>query len=286
LALKFDLRTEALLVVAGLEYLMRRHLGWAFVSVISLGGFGGAMAADMAVKAPPPAVAVGYNWTGCYIGGDVGGGSAHQKASEYTIPAGFDAGPTAVSGTTTSVMGGVYAGCNYQFASRWVAGVEGDWSASSFSSTLLAPNTFANGVPTGSGGVTYSQSLKWIASARARLGYAVAPTVLLFVTGGGAWTNSALSGVHAYNNGCPNCSVTGNFSSTGWVAGGGIDWAPWSNNWIVRAEGLYYDLYGSAVGFQQGTTTPATTSWTNRTTIVEGRVGISYKFGGPIVAKY
>ena len=56
---------------------MRRRLGWALASVISIGfsGLGGAMAADMAVKARPvaPPVMI-YNWSGCYIGGNIGGG--------------------------------------------------------------------------------------------------------------------------------------------------------------------------------------------------------------------
>jgi len=50
--------------------------------------------------------------------------------------------------------------------------------------------------------------------------------------------------------------VTGSFNhtATGWVAGGGVEWAPWNNNWIVRAEGLYYSFDGvSAFGTQQGT---------------------------------
>jgi outer membrane immunogenic protein len=38
-----------------------------------------AFAADMAVKAPPPAPAPVYNWTGWYVGGNVGysWGNAH-----------------------------------------------------------------------------------------------------------------------------------------------------------------------------------------------------------------
>src|SRR5260370_2585564 len=56
---------------------MKLHLGWAIASVVSLSiaGLGAASAADLAArpvyKAPPPVVA--YNWTGCYIGGYVGG---------------------------------------------------------------------------------------------------------------------------------------------------------------------------------------------------------------------
>jgi outer membrane immunogenic protein len=179
-------------------------------------------------------------------------------------------------------MGGVYVGCNYQFASNWVFGVEGDWSATALSSTANAPNNFLNGLPVGSGGVVYTQRLNWLASIRGRVGYAVVPNVLLYVTGGRAWGNSDYSGIDAYAGGCPNCSVTGSFSKTsnGWVVGGGVEWAPWSNNWLFRAEGLYYSVNGaSAFGVQQGTTTPATTAWNwGRNEILEGRVGVAYKF--------
>src|SRR5207247_623483 len=139
----------------------------------------------------------------------------------------------------TNVIGGVYAGCNYQFAGGFVIGAEGDWSATALSNSAFAVNTFANGLPVGGGGVTYNESVKWLASIRGRLGYAVSPSLLLFVTGGAAWANSDYSGVHAYLGGCPNCSVTGGFNTTrsGWVVGGGLDWA-WTNNWIVRAEAL------------------------------------------------
>ena len=264
----------------------------AAVIVSAIVGIGAASAADLSARTyakAPVAAAPVYNWTGCYLGADVGVGGQRQTASDISDPD-FNAAPTAVSLNTTNVMGGPYAGCNYQFGSNWVIGVEGDWSATALSSTANAPNLFQNGLPVGSGGVVYTQRLNWLASIRGRLGYAVAPNVLLYVTGGAAWSNSDYSGVDAYDGGCPNCSVTGSFNKTsnGWVAGGGVEWAPWNNNWIVRAEGLYYSLDGaSALGFQQGTTTPATTSWTwNRNEIIEGRVGVGYKFGGPILAKY
>jgi outer membrane immunogenic protein len=53
---------------------MNRNLGWALASIISIGSFGNAIAADMAVKAPPPPlVEPGFNWTGFYVGLNVGG---------------------------------------------------------------------------------------------------------------------------------------------------------------------------------------------------------------------
>ena len=43
---------------------MRRHLGWALASVISLGLSGGAMAADMPLKAAPAPIPEIFSWTG------------------------------------------------------------------------------------------------------------------------------------------------------------------------------------------------------------------------------
>jgi opacity protein-like surface antigen len=55
------------------EGYMRNYFSWTIASVISLAGIGAASAADMAVKARPVPVVLPYNWTGCYIGGNVGG---------------------------------------------------------------------------------------------------------------------------------------------------------------------------------------------------------------------
>jgi opacity protein-like surface antigen len=43
-----------------------------------------ALAADIAVKAPPPAPAPVYNWTGFYVGGNVGASFGHAK-TDYNI---------------------------------------------------------------------------------------------------------------------------------------------------------------------------------------------------------
>jgi opacity protein-like surface antigen len=56
---------------------MRRHLKLAFAAgvLLALGATGSASAADMAVKARPVVAPITATpWTGCYIGGNVGGG--------------------------------------------------------------------------------------------------------------------------------------------------------------------------------------------------------------------
>ena len=65
--------------ILGLEdFFMKRHLGWAIASVILVGGVGGALAADMPVKAPPPPPPP-PSWSGFYLGADVGGGGTLER---------------------------------------------------------------------------------------------------------------------------------------------------------------------------------------------------------------
>src|SRR5262245_20609416 len=82
------------------------------------------LAADLparVVKAPPPVIAVAYNWSGCYIGAAGGwawGRSTHDLAGNAT-----DTGPFNVNG---GIAGGTL-GCNIQ-TSQFVFGIEGDGS--------------------------------------------------------------------------------------------------------------------------------------------------------------
>src|SRR5258707_12239822 len=57
---------------------MRRQMKLAFAAgiLLGVGATGVASAADLAVKARPVVAPVMYNWTGCYVGGNVGGGWA------------------------------------------------------------------------------------------------------------------------------------------------------------------------------------------------------------------
>ena len=57
-----------------------------FVAIVALMGTP-ALAADMAVKAPPPPVAAPtYSWTGFYIGGDIGGLQTSNTATWNPLP--------------------------------------------------------------------------------------------------------------------------------------------------------------------------------------------------------
>src|SRR5258708_23449788 len=86
-----------------------------------------AMAADLSrpvYKAPPPPPPVYFSWTGCYVGGSVGGLWVHREFTDRLVGDPFF-GQT-FSSTNTSGIGGLQVGCNYQFAGGWVVGIQGD----------------------------------------------------------------------------------------------------------------------------------------------------------------
>ena len=130
----------------------------------------------------------------------------------------------------------------------WVWGLEADatWLNLSETSTFVAAPT---GAPTFLPGITTTQETKtdWLATFRARAGFALAPESLLYATAGFAaghvegTTSLTPSGgsLCAINSVCS----TGSGSETlwGWTVGGGIEHAI-ASHWSAKLEYLYYDL--------------------------------------------
>ena len=115
---------------------------------------GSAVAADMApryAKAPPPAPVVVYNWTGCYIGGNIGGGWARttQERTESSASDWLFRPTNYGSSDGSDFVGGAQIGCDYQFAGNWVLGIQGmyDYARIDSSHFLTAFPTFTVGCP-------------------------------------------------------------------------------------------------------------------------------------------
>ena len=241
-----------------------------------------ASAADMPLKAPPPPPPPAYSWTGFYIGGDVGGAWTSNTATWTPLPSPAAFGSNLISGSNrdTDVIGGFYAGYNWQFAPTWVAGIEGDWSWTHANGSLNQPWTaFGTATPIPTSSVAMSSTLDWLASARGRFGYLVSPSLLAYVTGGAAWgdISYSASSIRTSNG----YSAVSAFSSTsaGWVVGGGLEWAM-TKNWLIRAEYLYYHLNSAQNVTAQSAVFPAFPSgfsW-NDTNVSTARAGLSYKF--------
>jgi outer membrane immunogenic protein len=205
-----------------------------------------AMAADMPLKAPPPRPAPVFTWTGCYLGGSIGGiwrqtdnVSVGVTDGGSGVAAGAAAGaiPTAFGVGGSSWIAGGQAGCNYQ-AANWVLGIETDFSGTSLNgSTTIATNVPGFFPLTSS----VSQDMSWIGTTRGRLGWAWG-NVLAYATGGAAYAHVSYG--YAANNiaGGGALAVAASDSATqfGWTAGGGLEWG--FGAWSVKGEYLYYDL--------------------------------------------
>jgi outer membrane immunogenic protein len=238
-------------------------------------------AAPPMYKAPPMMTAP--NWTGFYIGGDIGGAWSHSDSSWFALPsaATFGVNSTGGSNDGSGFLGGVHLGYNYQFAPAWVAGLEGDWTWTHTRGSNTQPWTaFGTTAPIGGGAATtMSSTADWLASVRGRFGYLVTPTVLAYATGGAAWGRVHDSAT-ASDPGLGYLAAT-SFGTTadGWVVGGGLEWAM-TRNWSVRGEYLYYRLYSAqtaivpAAGFAAN---PSSFSWGD-TNVNVVRAGLSYKF--------
>lgn len=262
---------------------MKKHFGWALASIVSLAAMGQAMAADLAarpyLKAPPPVVAV-YNWTGFYIGVNGGGGWGRSRYDFVNV--GTSTGNFDVSG---GLAGGT-AGYNYQ-AGQWVVGVEGDidWSGVRGTNGNRSATAVCNG-PVAAGGTGFACATEnsWIGTVRGRVGFAV-NNVLFFGTAGVAFGD-----VKARITSDPGLATFGGGTSTqvGWTAGAGIEWG-FLPNWSLKGEYRYVDL-GSFTCAQQTVVGGAGCSGVTPTSVNFreniGLVGINYRFGGPVVARY
>jgi outer membrane immunogenic protein len=244
---------------------------------------GSAFAADMApryTKAPPPAPVVVYNWTGCYIGGNLGGGWERTRQTQIAKVDGSVVGLNNNFGSSTgsAFIGGGQIGCDYQFAGNWVVGIQGMYDAGRIKSSHVIP-TF----PTFNSNV----SVKDMWTVTGRVGYLFTPQLLGYVKGGGAWTSID----YVVNGTVPvffNSENAFGVNRSGWTVGGGLEWM-FAPGWSVFGEFNYMDFGNKNVNFvaAPGTVGVADVVRT-RLEVEQFLVGVNYKFnfGGPVVAKY
>jgi outer membrane immunogenic protein len=250
-------------------------------------------------KAPPPPVVPVYSWTGFYVGGNVGYGWGNGDTSFSPLPTAagfFDLMPTTLSPKPRGVLGGAQVGYNWQ-TGVWVWGIEADIQGADINgSALQTPIIKTNGVSFGAGStLTASEKIDWFGTVRGRVGFAAAPQVLLYATGGLAYGDVRYT---ANSNFLPvgTQQYPANISDTriGWTAGGGVEWA-FAGPWSAKFEGLYYDLGnvstiangipGLPAG-RCGGTGFCQVGYSWKTTGGIARVGINYRFGEPVVARY
>ncbi|ARN82879.1 outer membrane protein [Methylocystis bryophila] len=262
-----------------------------------------AVAADLpsakapAVAPPPPPA-----WNGFYAGVNVSGGWINGVGSVSYIPysdpryglfsnpgggslANFlllPASQSSPSGNQGGALGGGQIGYNFVVASKYLVGAETDFQGGIIGGSnqgnlaTFYPSPFAP-----SGGILtplvassgYNVGLNWFGSVRGRLGYILAPTLLLYGTAGFAYGD-----VTAFN-----VSRT----RTGWTAGGGAEWSflP-DSRWTAKIEYLFTDFGSSSAN--------GNWAWgggvSQHATLNLVRVGLNYRlsWSAPpaVIAKY
>ena len=282
----------------------KRIVAAAVAASALLGMIGAAFAADLPVKAPvykapPPLV---YSWTGFYVGANIGGGWGRQSVdylpndplANLLFLNGGAPPPAAFS--ASGVIGGIQAGYNRQFNSRWLVGFETDfdWSGmkgSGSTSGVYAPYFLAPF------NAPVEERIEWFGTVRARLGFLPMDNLLLYATGGFAYGRVAQSGSWTTSNGfavggggfdilcianSPCFAGSSSGIATGWTAGGGLEYSLWQK-WTLKAEYLYVSLNSksvtqSTVAFSPGDLPASFNANFSHTNFNVARVGLNYRF--------
>ncbi len=262
-----------------------------------------AAAADIPMKAPVKAPVMATDWTGFYIGGNFGGiiGHGHSQDAISLFPPGTLGGiapgvvnpvSSASGAGPTGALGGGQIGYNWQIG-RWVLGAEGDFDWAGAKSGVQYQNFLASSVVVAPARLLYSddEKLKWLATARLRLGWST-DSFLWYITGGGAWggvdTSYTFQGTGSPTFATNPAAFSASTTKFGWALGGGVEttlgWLGASNHWSAKLEYLYVDLGNVTNTFTAPLASTTTSAYTvsNDIRIQEHlvRAGLNYRFGG------
>jgi outer membrane immunogenic protein len=258
--------------------------------------------ADMNVKAAPlPYLPEYYNWTGFYVGGNVGYGVGRDRVTPTlaTADSGLFNSSTAFvldgglhTAAPKGVIGGVQAGYNWQGGRNWLLGWEADFQGSNQRDVTGVVQSLDLTDNSGTHVVNHqlaSHAIDYFGTFRGRVGF-VSNDALFYVTGGGAYgrVRQDLS-VQLSTPGNPGVSESSStaLNKFGYAVGAGLE-ASLGGNWTGKVEYLYMDL-GSAnasVTFfnpQFAANSTITTSSTIRDNIV--RAGLNYRLNGDAPVK-
>jgi outer membrane immunogenic protein len=280
---------------------MHRYL-LASVAALAL-GIGAASAADLG-PAPAPIytkapVAVPYNWSGFYAGGNAGWVGSADNTINLT---GTDTGtgglgtdlangtiPNPLSLGYNGFLGGGQLGYNWQ-SGNWVFGLEADmdWSSAKGSGAFPDAVRIIPGGLNGPLGISATRELDWLGTLRGRIGFTPTAPLLVYATGGLAFGQQQLGIGISDPTGSPPANLFNQTSewSAGWTVGAGFEWM-FAPHWSLKAEYLYVDLgnISSTINYNYLSTvsppgTPESSSLTatahDTNNIVRG--GINYHF--------
>jgi outer membrane immunogenic protein len=238
-----------------------------------------ASAADLGTRpyTKAPVMDPAYDWSGFYIGANAGYGWARNQHDGLLPGGGFWTAKVGVARTQTiDPRGAVYGGqigYNWQ-AANWVFGLEGQFNGADLKRTdisIFYPDTDR-----------LSSKIDSFATVTARLGYAF-NNWLPYIKGG-----YAAAHLETKNFDISNDYLDHSTWRSGYVVGAGLEYAL-AANWILGVEYNYMDFggksfSGSDIG-DDGLPFDRE-SFNDKLTLSTVTARLSYKFGGPGVAKY
>lgn len=191
-------------------------------------------------------------WNGAYIGAQLGYGWVKNYINFKDNVDDHNDNTLSSNG----LLGGLYAGYNWELSNRFLIGLEADIAFQNTRSDYTANSSLssANNDP------NWKRQIQWSGAARARLGVNY-ERILPYIAGGVAFAGIKDS----LSNGDNPFSFNNNF--LGFTIGAGIDYSV-TNNIILRAEYRYTD-YGSKSNVKEFDT---------RLKMNDIRLGLAYRF--------
>ena len=248
-----------------------RRFHHAALSAVALFGFASvASAADLPAKAPmytkAPVMVPAYNWTGFYVGADVGYGWGTSSSVATTGNANYPVGFVFAPNDLTGAVAGGHAGYNYQI-DHFVFGIEGDFDWTNMKGDASDVSPLQIRIPTTT---STSSKLTWLADITGRVGYAW-DNWLLYAKGGGAWTHQEGSSITTPSG----TTTSGSEDRSGWLIGGGAEWG-FMQHWSAKLEYNYMD-FGTA-NVTRVSSTGVVNQRDNTLKVNVVKVGVSYHF--------
>jgi outer membrane immunogenic protein len=232
-----------------------------------------------------------WTWTGFYIGGNAGyGASRFNTDMLYSDGLGNPLAATSFSTKHDGALGGGQVGYNWQYG-MWMAGFETDIAFEHYrtATAFVCAGAICNPTTAFEAPVFLIQqhNLDWFGTVRGRLGAAVTPDALAYVTGGLAYGEIEHMGIMYGSDGVTVNDTANTFANralrAGWAAGAGFE-ARIAGNVTAKIEYLHIDFgYDKAQALFPQNATPIAVNFNSRITQDLVRVGLNYKFD-PYVA--
>lgn len=246
-----------------------------------------AFAADLPARTytkAPVIAASAYNWTGFYVGVHGGGDWFNKNWYLPVSPINCGGFPNCVGSnqgdhSASSWLVGGQAGYNYQVG-QWVLGVEGQASWTNLNGS--------NGALTAPNNVTDNSKTSALGTLTGRVGYAF-DRFMIFGKAGGAWAHDKFwttAGTAAAPAFVPGTTLQSTDSDRfGWMLGVGAEYA-FTTDWSVKVEYDYMDFGTHRETLQPNLVNTTAVQYDIKQRIELVKVGVNYRFGGPVVARY